>query len=128
MKNKNFGDFYSSHLTQTFKKSTFKLIWKKEYEALDDACHNKFRADNDLGTAICRYWQLLSGQFIPSKIMGKYFIMSNENKKLIKSIEKNKYKIICINDANTSIDFEKAKTEINKSFEKILNEKSSFEK
>ncbi len=128
IKNKNFGDFYSSHLTQTFKKSTFKLIWKKEYKKIDEACYNKFRADNDLGTAVCRYWQLLSGKFIPSKIMGKYFTLSNNNKKLIRAIEKKKYKIICINDADTSIDFDKAKTEINESFEKIFNEKSSFEK
>lgn len=127
LKNKNFGDFYSSHLTQTFKKSFFELAWDKEYSRLDEACHNKFRADNDLGTAICRYWQLLSGNFVPSKTIGKYFTMSNDNTKLINVIKREKYKIICINDADTSICFEKAKNEINETFDKILNEKSKFE-
>lgn len=123
----NFGDFYSQHLTQPFLKNTFDTLWDKEYEKIDTACYNKFRADNDIGTTICRYWQLLNGNFNPSKRMGKYFSITNDNKKLIQTIRKRKYKIICINDSDTSVDFEKAKNEINIALNNVLNKKSLFE-
>ena len=126
-KNKNFCDFYSQHLTQPFLKEIFRTVWDKEYQKIDEACKNKFRADNDLGTTMCRYWQLLSGKFQPSKAIGKYFEMSDDNTKIMRTIEERKYKIICINDAKISINFEKAKREINGAFEKILNKKSKFE-
>lgn len=128
MRNKKFEDFYSEHLTQSFSKKVFETIWEKESERLDIACLNKFRGDTDIGTPICRYWQLLTGNFIPSKKMGKYFEIANENNKITSAIKKRKYKIICINDANINVDFEKAKTEINSAFESIFKKKSSFEK
>ena len=124
---KDFKDFYSLHLTQSFLKSTFEDVWSNEYLKIHEACFNKFRADNDLGTTLCRYWQLLNGKFSPSKVIGKYFSMSDNNKKLIKVIQKRKYKIVCINDANINIDFEKAKNEVNKALDSILCDKSEFE-
>ena len=127
LKYKDFKDIYSPHLTQTFIKETFNEVWEKEQEILQTACKNKFRADTDVGCAACRYWQLLSGQFVPSKILGKYFIMANNNAKLTSAIKNRKYKIICINDADLNIDFEKAKSEINEAFAEVLETKSSFE-
>ncbi len=127
LKYKEFKDIYTQHLTQPFIKDTFYEVWNKESERLDEACHNKFRADSDIGYAICRYWQILSGKFVPTKRIGKYYIMKNDNKKLIKAIRSRKYKIICINDAKTDIDFEKAKQEINNALSEVFKEKSTFE-
>ena len=124
---KEFVDFYSEHLSQAFLKSTFKEIWDKEGKRLDEACHNKFRADNDIGNPICRYWQLLSGNFIPSPKLGRYYEIDNNNDAIIKAIKNKKYKLICINDANVNVDFEKAKMEINNAFETVFKEKSNFE-
>lgn len=126
IKKQEFKDFYNPHLTQPFLKSTFETVWSKEYSKIDEACYNKFRANNDLGTALCRYWHLLEGNFTPTKIIGKYFSMSNDNTKLIKVIKQRKHKIICINDSDNSVDFEKAKTEINNAFNEILSDKSEF--
>ena len=128
IKDANFNDIYSQHLTQPFIKETFNEVWEKEHEKLNIACYNKFRADTDIGYALCRYWQMLSGQFVPCKIIGKYFIMKKHNDELISAIKNKKYKIICINDADVSIDFEKAKKEINSALNEILKTKSSFEK
>ncbi len=124
---KEFKDIYTQHLTQPFIKDTFNEVWNKEYERLDEACHNKFRADSDIGYAICRYWQILSGKFVPARKIGKYYVMDNDNKKLIETIRNRKYKIICINDAKTDINFEKAKEEINKELSEVFKEKSTFE-
>lgn len=43
-----------------------------------------------------------------------------------KNIKRNK-KIICINDADINIDFEKARDEINRKLETVFPNKSSFE-
>ena len=124
----NFSDFYSCHLNQNLLKDTYNIVWEKESKALDLSCQNKFRASNDLGQQLCRYFQLLSGNFVPSKSLGKYFVASDKNKKLLSAIRKQKYKIICINDSVEVVDFEKTKNEIKNAFENILNEKCSFEK
>lgn len=127
LKYKNFHDFYSQHLTQCYLKDFFEKVWEKETEKLDIACKNKFRADTDLGCALIRYWQLLSGNFIPTNKMGKYFCMSNNNDKLLKTIKSRKCKVICINDASINIDFEKARDEINTELNSIFPNKCSFE-
>ena len=127
LKNKNFEDFYSTHLTQSFLKETFYELWSKEFNILDLACKNRFRAENDIGVTLCRYFQLLSGDFIPSKKLGRYFEVSTNNKEIISSIKKQKYKIICINDAQLNINFDKAQNEINHALESVLNKKSTFE-
>lgn len=126
-KYEEFQDIYSQHLTQCYLKETFETVWKNEPEKLDIACKNKFRADTDLGCVLCRYWQLFTGQFIPTSKIGKYFCMSNNNSKLIKAIRKRKYKVICINDASINIDFEKARDEINNELNLIFPNKCSFE-
>lgn len=124
---KNFNDFYLPHLTESFLKSTFEKIWSLENNALNLASKNKFRADSDIGQGICRYFQLLSGNFNPSSSLGKYYVVKNDNTKLMKDILSHKHKLICINDSTPNIDFEKAKSEINGSLEKALPKKCSFE-
>ena len=127
LKYKDFQDIYSQHLTQCYLKETFEEIWEKEYEKLHIACNNKFRADNDLGCTLCRYWQLLSGKFMPTAKIGEYFFIKNDNTKLLKTIQKKSKKIICINDADININFEKSIDEINKSLEAVFPDKCSFE-
>ena len=125
---KEFKDIYTPHLTQAFKKSTFSEVWNREYDLIYESCKNKFRASTDIGTVIFRYFNLLSGNFIPSRILGKYFNLSIDNTKLIKEIENSNCKIICINDSDLTVNFEKCKKELDESFNKIFKEKSKFEK
>lgn len=126
-KNESFLDLYSAHLNQNLLKSTFNTLWNYEYDLLDKASQNRFRANSDIGQMLCRYYNLLLGNFNPSKPLGKYFEISNNNKKIINAIKLQKYKLICINDANEGIDFEKCKNEINNALESVFNKKSSFE-
>lgn len=128
LKNKKYSDFLSFHLTQPFLKSSFEIVWDKEYSLLDNSCYNKFRANTDIGCGIVRYWQLLTGKFSPYHSLGKYFTMKNNNQRLTSIIRKQKYFIICINDADNNINFEEAKLEINKSLEEVFPNKSNFEK
>ena len=122
-----FVGFWNFHAPYSYLKETFELMWEKEPEALKNACQNKFRAGSDLGHYLCRYWQMLSGNFVPKKDESKYLIFKNDNTESIQALKSGKYRYVCINDAYVDIDFERAKKEINSTLEELLPEKSSFE-
>lgn len=124
-----FCGIHNPHMPISYCKSTFDKVWEKESESLKETSSNRFRTYNDINHWVMRYWQLCEGNFKPrSYKFGKYFNVSKDNRNILNYIEKHKAKVICINDTNDEIDFEKSKMEINNSFEKILPEKSSFEK
>ena len=126
---KKFVGFFNAHIPQAFLKSYFDKTWEKCPEVCVNTSLNKFRSKEDVTQYLVRGFQQLDGKFIPRRInLGKYFLITNNNKKIIKAIEKRKYKIVCLNDTDDSIDFEHAKKEINEALEKILPEKSEFEK
>lgn len=90
---------------------------------------NKFRTKSDYSHWVFRYWQLVSGNFIPiSYKKAMYYELQENNEKFIKNVEKGKYNMICINDSDTNLNFEIAKKEIINMFEKMYPNKSKFEK
>ena len=126
-----YSQFKDPHLPVSLLKSNLNMLWEIENEAFNITSTNKFRQSTDINQYLIRYWQLLTGNFYPrNNRIGKYFEIKDKNEQLIKVIEKQKYKMICINDVSRTIevDFENVKTELNSAFEKILPNKSSFEK
>lgn len=125
---KKFLGFYSAHLPMAFLKSYYKKLWEIEEEECIKTSQNRFRTKEDITSYIIKIMQMLEGKFYPrSHKFGKCFVISNNNKNIINAISKQKYKMLCINDQDDSIDFIKAKDEIINAFEQILPEKSSFE-
>ena len=124
---KKFCGFWNFHAPQAYLKETFRLIWEKEPENLEFSCYNQFRKSTDLGHYLCRYWQMVSGNFVPKKDESKYLIFLNDNTNNIKELRSGKYKYVCINDAYIDVDFERAKKEINAVLQELLPEKSQFE-
>jgi len=124
---KKFVGFWNFHNPQPYFKETFRKIWNLEYDNLHNACHNKFRDCSDLGHYLCRYWQMVEGNFTPKKDESKYLCYLNDNRETIKELQSNKYKMVCINDVYVDIDFEKAKKEINAVLQKILPDKCQYE-
>ncbi len=124
-----FTGFYNSHGPSAFCKKTFETLWEKEPEVLDSTCRHKFRGD-DVNQYLVRDWQKLSKNFCPVNVnrMLRYFDVSDNNEKLIKTIKMQSSKIICINDSNKKTDFDDMKDRINQTFALIFPEKSSFEK
>ena len=122
-----FLGFKSFHAPYPYLKETFKTIWEKEPKLLDEVCHNKFRTSSDLGHFLCRYWQMVSGNFEPRKNESKYLYYKNDNKENIKELKSGKYKFICINDVLMDINFEKSRDEINAVLQELFPKKSSFE-
>ena len=128
MKFKNkFVGFWNFHAPYSYLKETFRTVWDIENESLKIACTNKFRASSDLGHYLCRYWQMVSGNFEPKKDESKYLVYLADNTQNIKELKSGKYKYVCINDAYLDINFEKSKKEINDTLDELLPEKSKYE-
>ncbi len=121
---------FEPHITNSFLKSTFKDLWKKENKVLDETSCNKFRTRNDVNQWLFRQWQIMSGNFEPRRWdFGLHIALYKDENTALKLIQKpEKLKIICLNDSNELIDFEKSKIRINAALEKLFPNKSAFEK
>ena len=85
---------------------------------------------DDVNQYVLREYQKLSGEFVPGNVRKwcGYYDIEVYNKKLVKAISRQEKKIVCINDSNHEIDFEKAKKEVNTALERLLPERSLFER
>lgn len=128
----HFKCFANNHLAFSYLKSECNDLWDKEFIELDETCSHKFRSKLDYTDWLIRYWQLAKGCFEPigRHEKGKVYEIYNgveQNQELFKIIENQAMPMICIND-NDNVDFEPMKERIKQAFDKILPEKSSFEK
>ncbi len=125
-----FTGFYTVHGASPFLKETYRILWEKEGEYLASVCSHPFRSREDVSQYLLREWQKLTGNFKPANIVrdNHYFELSQDNRALMKAIKKRRYKIICVNDSNIAIDYEKVKGELQEAFQSIFPEKSSFER
>ena len=122
--------FNNPHLPSPLLKSTMVKLRNEEYQVLDNSSKSKFRSKDDVNQYVFSWYDIASGNFIPQNIglWHRFTIKNNNISELINSINKQKYKMICINDSEEDFEFEKVKMEIIKAFEKILPKKSEFEK
>lgn len=122
--------FYTVHGASPFLKETYETLWKKERNVLNQTCSHRFRSQQDVSQYLAREWQKLTGNFHPQNVTKhfRYFNVKSDNPLLVETIAKGKARMVCVNDANTPIDFLRAKQQIIGAFEKILPEKSEFEK
>ena len=117
-------------MPSSFLKSTLEEVWDKEYEILHETCLDKFRSKRNVNQWVFKYWNLASGNFYPrSADFGRCFHLKDKlSDGLKEAIENKSFHMVCINDTANTTNFEKHKDMVNTSFEKVLHEKSRFEK
>ncbi len=120
----------SRHIHFCFKKSTCKKLWEEEYELVHQTCTHRQRTKEDVSLYCIRDWQLFSGEFYPYNAKGQLFFTStlSQNNDALDYMLKQKGKVICLNDSEDEENFEDHKQKILAAFEKLLPEKSAFEK
>lgn len=124
-----FSSFKYTHMPSAFLKSTFEQVWNEEGEKLDELCHNRFRTVFDVNQYVMKYWQYMEGKFVPqSPKTGRFCIIGKDDEKILKALEKQDCKTICLNDEDELQDFEERRKRFLDAFRKILPESSSFEK
>ena len=124
-----FTGFYTIHSVAPFLKKTYQDVWEKEEKLLNEVSSHRFRDNSDVNQYLFREWQKLSGDFVPANIQKNngYFEIGADNRKLIKTILAQKYKILCINDVGYDENVDQIREELINAFNKILPNKSSFE-
>lgn len=119
---------FQPHIPYSFFKSTFDELWEKEEAVLDSTCKNKFRTTEDVNIWLMRSWQLLSGKFVPRSHRFGHLISASDFKSINYYLNDAKCKMVCINDDDSVVDFEKTKEYVNNELIRLLPEKCSFEK
>lgn len=124
---KYFSGFKNYHLPNSFLKSSFETMFKREPIAFERTWKNHFRGVDDINQYVVQDFQLCEGIFYPKRKSGKFFEIGNQTDEIVKNILSNKYKMICLNDDSSNIDFEYNRKVIIDAFEKKYPEKSAFE-
>ena len=102
---------------------------EKEPDILNSTSFNKFRQGSDLNQWVMLWWQVASGSFHPYCTDNVVACANSVNTpKIADIIEKQTHDMICINDPEKDVDFDEVSERIRNAFQKILPEKSSFEK
>lgn len=127
-----FKGLSNNHLPFSYYKHTFEEVWANYFDILDTTCLHKYRNKLDVNQWLFRYWQLAKGDFVPvgRNYKGKVYEVYGDvagNHRLFDIIEKQKYRMVCIND-NDDIDFDGIKARLNQAFSRILPHKSSYER
>lgn len=125
-----FPGIYYDHLCSNFLKITFEEAWERDGETLDMTCREKFRTKGNCNQWVMKFWQLAKGIPVPRSVKeGHCFhIREKLSENDIRDISQGRYKRICINDTVETKDFEQEKLRVQQAFEKLLPEKSSFER
>ncbi len=124
-----FYGYKNLHAPAAYCKSTFEEVWRKEPQILNSTTANRFRQASDLNQWIMLWWQVASGKFTPYNT-DNFVSCADENtvSRLCDIIENQKHDMICINDPETPVDFDRLSETVRNAFQKILPEKSSFER
>lgn len=125
----SFPGFVHSHLPEAYLKSDLKELWNREYHLLDKTCLHKFRCNEDVIIWLARDWRLACGRFTPRMPLGGVSIGVGERPEKIRdTILSGRNKIICLNEDQEDVDFERRAAWIRELLEMALPEMSSFEK
>ncbi len=124
-----FSGFMTLHQPQSFLKNSFKTIWDREHRIVHETCQHKFRTEADVSPYLIRYWQLANGQFSASNLLKRGIYCTLENQAQWEEvITKQKFKMICLNDASMELDYELTKKKLKGCFQRILPDRSSYER
>lgn len=126
---KEFTGFRNFHTCIPYCKSTFETVWIKIPDILDETCRHRFRCREDVNQYIFRYWQLVSGNFYPSKPNSYYFtIGSDPIERIVQALESGSRPVVCANDDPTGFQFEQVQPFLRRTLQTLLPEPCPFER
>lgn len=122
--------FLEMHTATSFCKRSFEELWNSAYDELARTTTCVFRSDWNLSQWVVEYWQIATGKYsLRRPSFSKFFgvVDRKDADSVAKCIERQKHKIICIND-DIKYDFDSISSRINMALEKRFSHKSRFEK
>lgn len=128
--------FYSKFITlrtphnaQPYLKSTFHEVWDAAGKELTETSANRFRSVTDYTPELFRTWQICRGNFEPYNTYQdtKMFPLLIKSRQAVEAIRNQSYTLICLNDHANIRNYDRVMEDLQKAFESILPERSSFE-
>ena len=98
---------------------------------MDLAARNKFRNDNSVNQWLACAWNMVSGRFYPANENRRGVLItinSDSLSQICNTITRQRLPQLCISDRENTPDLDQCFSEVAKAFDKLLPEKSSFEK
>ncbi len=117
------------HNAQPYTRTTFEEVWDYAGKELTEMSYNRFRSPLDYTLELFKTWQICRSNFVPYNTYKdtKMFPLVFKSGKAIKAIKEQSYSLVCINDSEYIMNFEKTMQGLHASFEDILPQKSGFE-
>lgn len=120
--------YEDAHVGMPSLKSTYAEVWDKEAAYLDEMCRNRIRSSQDINHWAMSYWNIETNRFYPqTRKIGKYIPIADKEQ-IAKFVRQSAYKMVCINDDESSVDFQAENAWISKILAEKFPDKSSFEK
>lgn len=121
--------FYETHLPYALRKSTFKEVWEKEKSILEETSKSRFREKSDVNVWLFKYWEIARGTYsIGNYHFGKLFSLDNVDNEFWKIVLSGKYHVMCINDGFYVKNKEQTMKKFESTMDKLLPNKSNFER
>lgn len=124
----NISTFLNHHFAQPFLKKTFEEAWNAFPLQCAETQKSRFREPMNVNQWLFRYWQLMSGNFVPTNLNKgrRYYTLGKDFSQMCHAIKTQKYKEIVINDGGYDMTEQENQLLLD-SFEAILPDKSEFE-
>lgn len=119
------------HIALPHLKSTIKEVWDNHPDVMHTSSLHKFRSDDQVNQWLFCAWNQAKGVFQPTRVYKKgikFDIEQNTIARIVKIIQKQEYPQICLNESELFPSPEQYMEDIVSAFERILPEKSSFER
>jgi hypothetical protein len=119
------------HLPQSHLKSTLDEIWRTQPDVMDKVSRYRFRNNDCVNHWLACAWNMVSGRFYPvnEKRKGVFVGINTGTLPLIcEIIENGLHPQICLCDKGNAPDLGRCMDEITRTLDKLLPDKSSFEK
>lgn len=134
-KSPRFPGIEQFHLPQPYLKSTFKEVWEKEFDELDETCQHRFRNKNDVNQWLFKDWQIASGNFEPVTPKNRGVLIDFEKNDELAELEKcekilsdGKQLLLCINDGDKIKNLDIIVPRVQRAMENRFPVKANWEK
>ena len=125
----NFAGIRDHHMPQACLRGSFDRAWTQWGAELDATCRHPFRTLGDVSQWLVRYDALCRGEFRPIGFGDcRQMTLTDDCDDLCRAIESQRYRMFCLHDNERIADFEAVSRRLCEAFERLLPEKSTFER
>lgn len=125
-----FAGILDPHIPQPYLRTQFERAWSIWGAQLDASCRNTLRDLTDLSHWLVRYDGLCRGEFSPRSLADSRTMTLGDERigDIADAIARQRYRMICLHDSTGIADFDDVSRRLCEAFERILPEKSSYER